>query len=416
VIAFVALNYRVYDGYFQDDELDNLAWAPSTPLHDYAVAFLKPTFDTANFRPVGHIYFTLMGRAFGLDFPPYMTPILAIHLLNALLLFLLLRKLGIEQWSALAGTAFFALSATAFDAYTKPMYVFDLLCATFCLASILLFAYRRWVLSFVAFWCAYKAKELAVMLPAVLLVYEYWLGKRRFAILIPFLLAALSFGIQGLLFNPNKDNEYTFRFTPEALAATIPFYAQRFLFFRYSAFLLLPLALIRDRRVWFGLIAAFCFVSTLLFLPGRLFEAYAYLPLACATIALAAAASRLNPLWIAVALILWLPWNIRHQHRELKERLGLDDEAAAYVEQLNAWVAKHPATRTYIYYDIPRGYHHWGITAAWNIAHHAAGMPAMWHDWDSVAPALARETVALGYWKWDGKTGRLTVLIHSPGT
>ena len=127
----MALNYRAYDGYFQDDELDNLAWAPSTPLHDYAVAFLKPTFDTANFRPVGHIYFTLMGRAFGLDFPPYMTPILAIHLINGLLLFLLLRKLAINTWSALAGTAFFVLSATAFDAYWKPMYVFDLLCATF---------------------------------------------------------------------------------------------------------------------------------------------------------------------------------------------------------------------------------------------------------------------------------------------
>ncbi len=101
---------------------------------------------------MGHIYFTLMGRAFGLDFPPYMTPILAIHLINALLLFLLLRKLGIDDWRALAGAAFFTLSATAFDAYWKPMYVFDLLCATFSLASILLFAYRRWVLSFIAFW------------------------------------------------------------------------------------------------------------------------------------------------------------------------------------------------------------------------------------------------------------------------
>ena len=101
------------------------------------------------------------------------------------------------------------------------------------------------------------------------------------------------------MFNPNKDNEYTFRFTPEALATTIPYYAQRLLFFRYSGFLLLPLALIRDRRVWFGLIATFCFLFTLLFLPGRIFEAYAYLPFACATIALAAAATRLNPHWPA---------------------------------------------------------------------------------------------------------------------
>ena len=57
------------------------------------------------------------------------------------------------------------LSAGAMDAYWKPMYVFDLFCTTFCLASILLYAHGRWILSFIAFWLAYKSKELAVMLP-----------------------------------------------------------------------------------------------------------------------------------------------------------------------------------------------------------------------------------------------------------
>src|SRR5207302_951639 len=104
----------------------------------------------------------------------------------------------------------------------------------FCLASMLLYAHGRWILSLVAFWFAYKSKELAVMLPAVLLIYEYWFGKRDFRRLIPFLVIALSFGVQGIIFNPNKNNEYTFRFTPHALAATIPFYARRFLYFRFS--------------------------------------------------------------------------------------------------------------------------------------------------------------------------------------
>ena len=409
----MALNYRAYDGYFQDDEIDNLTWAPTQPLSAYLTAFLKPTFDTSNFRPVGHIYFTLMGRAFGLDFPPYMTPVLVAHLINALLLFLLLRKLAINQWSALAGTAFFTLTASAFDAYWKPMYVFDLFCTTFCLASTLLFAYRRWILSFVAFWCAYKAKELAVMLPVVLLVYEYWFGQKRYAILIPFFAASLSFGIQGLMFNPNLDNEYTFRFTPEALKATIPFYAQRFLFIPWSGFLLFPLALIRDRRIWFGLIATVCFLFTLLFLPGRLFEAYAYLPLAFATVALAAASTRLNPVWIGAVLLLWLPWNIRHQHRELKQKLAFDDEAASYVEQLSNWAAKHQSVRTYFYDGLPRGYHNWGVTGAWNIAHSTVGLKAEWHDRNTI-PATNGETVAFGSWSWDGKAGKLTVLIHSP--
>ena len=90
-IAFCALNYRVYDGFFQDDELDTLSWAPLLGWRDYVPALLKPTFDVANFRPAGHFYFTLAGKAFGLDYPPYVTPILGIHLLNVLLLWLVLR-------------------------------------------------------------------------------------------------------------------------------------------------------------------------------------------------------------------------------------------------------------------------------------------------------------------------------------
>ncbi len=414
VVVFVALNSRVYDGYFQDDELDNLGWATVLPYSEFATAFVKPTFDVANFRPVGHIYFAVMGRAFGLDFAPYMTPILAIHLINALLLFLLLRRLGIGQWHSLAGVAFFTLSASALDAYWKPMYVFDLLCATFSLVSILLFAYRQWILAFVAFWCAYKAKELAVFLPMVLLAYEYWFGRRRFVVLIPFFAVSLSFGLQGLILNPNKNNDYTFRFALNSLKATLPFYARRFLFFPGSGFLLLPLALIRDRRVWFGLFAMACFFFTLLFLPGRRFEAYTYLPLACASIALAAAATRVKPIWIAAALLLWLPWNVRQIWRESKTKLADDDQAAVYVQKVLVWAPKHPEIRTYIFNGLPGAYHHWGAVAAWNLAHHTVGFPAFAADWPDAKKALATETVAVGTWHRESAT--LDIQIHSPGT
>ncbi len=415
-MLFIATNYRAYDGYFQDDELDTLAWAPSRTIAEYGAAFLKPTFDAANFRPVGHLYFTLMGRAFGLDFPPYMTPILAIHLVNALLLFLLMRKLGIDDWRALAGTAFFTLSASALDAYWKPMYVFDLLCATFSLASILLFAYRRWILSFLAFWCAYKAKELAVMLPVALLAYEYWFGNRRYLPLIPFFAASLSFGLQGLILNPNKDNEYTFRFTPEALATTIPFYAQRFLFLPFSGLALVALAFLRDRRVRFGLLAMLCFLFTLLFLPGRLYEAYAYLPLACAAIALAAAATRLNLKWVGAALLLWFFWNQRNHRIEQRSILALDDRVATYVQQMAQWAEKHPGHRTFIYRGVPDGFHDWGVAGAWKIVNNAPVLRALWYEWPDAAAAMKTETVAYGTWTWDGQQGALTIRINSPGT
>src|SRR5260370_2551345 len=100
-----------------------------------------------------------------------------------------------------------------FDDFWKPMYIFDVLCATFCLLSLWCYATGRWMLSFVAFWLAYKSKEMAVMLPAVLLGFEFWFGKHRWKPLVPFFPGSLSFGAQWILGNPYKDNQSTLPFT-----------------------------------------------------------------------------------------------------------------------------------------------------------------------------------------------------------
>ena len=341
-----------------------------------------------------------MGRGFGLDFPPYMTPVFAIHLLNALLLWLLMKKLGIKQWCALAAVAFFTLSATAFDAYWKPMYVFDLLCATFSLASILLYSYRRWVLSFIAFWLAYKAKELAVMLPGVLIAYEYWFGQRKFKVLIPFVLVALSFGIQGIALNPikNPNNDYSFHFTFPALKQTAPFYARRFLLFPLSGFLLFALGLIRDRRIWFGLAAMVLVMVPLMFLPGRLFEAYAYLPLAGAAIAMAAAASHRNPAWAWIAFAVWMPFNFHQLRRERLAKLDRDDRIFAFVDSIEKFAARNPDVLRFVYDGMPQGFHDWGVAGAWDIAHSRLDLHALNAVWPEGKQALARQTVAYGSW------------------
>ena len=397
-IVFVALNHSAYDGFFQDDEFDNLAWAPWLPYRAYLAVLVTPIFSTEKLPADRLLFFKLMGSGFGLNFPPWMTPVFAIHLLNGLLLFLLMRRLEIRQWCALAGAAFFTLSAATFDVYWKPMYIFDLLCTTLCLASILFYAGRRWVLSFVAFWLAYKAKELAVMLPAVLVVYEYWFGGRKFKILIPFLLVSLSFGLQGLLRNPNKDNDYTLRFTLDALRRTIPFYANRFLMVRFGGLALFGLALMKDRRIWFGLAAMSLLMVTLLFLPARLYEAYLYLPLAFAAIALAAAAAHVNPVWAWIALAVWMPFNMRELRRESREKLERDDQAFAFVSEILTWTKHNPEALTFVFDGEPEGFQHWGVRAAWDIAHHAAGPVRVWFiDWPERKRALATETVAVGW-------------------
>ncbi|HWC00385.1 MAG TPA: hypothetical protein VG672_26945, partial [Bryobacteraceae bacterium] len=251
---FVLANRGAYQSYFQDDELDNISWAPHVPLSVFGEKLLTPRYQPQNFRPAGHFYFHETGKHFGLDFPKYVVPIHLLHFLNVWLVWMLARKLGASPFAAGAGTLFFAFHMALFDAYWKPMYVFDVLCATFCLASLLLYAHGRWVLSLAAFWLAYKSKELAVMLPVVLACYEYWFGKKRWQVLVPFFAVSLSFGIQGLLLNPNRDNDYTFRFTPHALRTTSTFYAGRVFLAPYGGFLLVLVPLVwRDRRVWLGL-------------------------------------------------------------------------------------------------------------------------------------------------------------------
>src|SRR6476646_2075388 len=211
--VFLAPNYRAYRGYFQDDEIDNLSWTPYLSPLDFLKGAATPRFQPHNFRPVGHYYFHAVEEIAGLNFPVYVAVLQAIHLINVWLVWLVARRLGAPPFAAAAACLFFGLHMALFDDFWKPMYIFDVLCAAFCLLSVWCYASERWLLSFAAFWLAYKSKELAVMLPAVLLGYEMWFGKRRWKPLAPFFLVSLSFGVQGILRNPNRDNDYTFRFT-----------------------------------------------------------------------------------------------------------------------------------------------------------------------------------------------------------
>ena len=128
---FLTVNRDAYRGYFQDDEIDNLSWAPYLSTMDFVKGALTPRFQPNNFRPVGHYYFHAAEQLFGLDFPKYVAVIHAIHLVNVWLLWLLARRLGAKPFAAGAACAFFAFHMALFDNFWKPMYVFDILCAAF---------------------------------------------------------------------------------------------------------------------------------------------------------------------------------------------------------------------------------------------------------------------------------------------
>lgn len=409
---FLLVNRGAYRGYFQDDEIDNLSWAPSLPAVDYLETALSARFQENNFRPVGHFYFYAAGRALQLEFPGYVAPIHLLHLFNVWLIWLLARRLGAKPFASAAACLFFAFHMALFDAVWKPMYVFDVLCATFCLLSLLFYAHGRWIWSFVAFWLAYKSKELAVMLPLALACYELWFGQRRWVRLAPFFLVSFSFGLQGMLSHSNRNNDYTFRFTPAALATTSAFYASRVFLVPWLG-LVLPAAAVvwRNRRTWLGLAMMAVFFFPLLFLPGRLFSAYCYLPFTGLALAFAGMADAVRPAAVAAFLLLWAPIEYRELRTQRRATLAADDEVRQWVGGVARFAKTAPRVDAAVCAGLPAGFHRWGAAGALHYLIRP-GLEIRFLDDAGDRKPLADERVALLY--WDPGQRKLYSAVRTP--
>jgi hypothetical protein len=411
---FLTVNRDAYRGYFQDDEIDNLSWAPYLGPLDFLKGAATPRFQANNFRPVGHYYFHAVEEIAGLDFPVYVAVLHAFHLFNVWLLWLLARRLGAKPFAAAAACLFFGLHMALFDNFWKPMYVFDVLCATFCLLSLWCYASERWVWSFVAFWLAYKSKELAVMLPVVLLAFEVWFGKRRWKPLAPFFLTSLSFGVQGILGNPNRDNDYTFRFTAAALAKTSVFYAGRVFLIPYLGFVAPAFSwLARSRRTWFGLAAMGLFFFPVLFLPGRMFSAYCYLPFAGLAIAITGLAEASSPAALALFLALWLPMDLRELRLRRRDTLASDAEVRTWMSTVRRFAAGHERVDAFVFSGTPAGFHQWGVEGALKYFYERTNLTVKPAGEADLAATAEPGRVAL--LNWDAARKRLDIVIRGPG-
>jgi hypothetical protein len=405
--AFLILNRQAYQGYFQDDEINSMAWTRWGP----AIAFLKgavtPVF-AGSFRAVGFYYFRLTEGLFGLDFPKYVGVIHAIHLVNAWMLWLLIRRLGAPPAATAVGVIFFALHAALFDVFWKPMFVFDLLCGTFSLASTWLWARGNWVLSFIAFWLAYRSKELAVMLPLVLVCYELWFGSHRWKMLAPFLVASFSFTLQALVLNPVTAPPYKFHLSRHTLGQTAPFYAGKVFLLPYLGFLLpVGAAIARNRRTWFGLAMLGLYLVPLLCLPGRIFSAYCYLPFTGLAVAMAGLAERVKPLAILVFLLAWLPLDIHSLDVQRDATLRQDGDIRVWMTTVEKFLKNGPAVTEFVYDGLPAGFYPFGAEATLRYFLVRLDVPLF-----AVNSPEAAELGQRGHWallKWDAAGHRLTV-------
>jgi hypothetical protein len=291
------------------------------------------------------------------------------------------------------------------------------------------------------------------MLPLVLAAFEIWFGQRRWKPLVPFFLASLSFGVQGILGNPNKDNDYTFRFTAAALARTSVFYAGRVFLVPYLGFVAPALALLaRNRRTWFGLAAMGLFLLPLLFLPGRMFSAYCYLPFAGLAIAITGLAEGgADPLvragrprpafgttmsascreaqagrrgrrprtWgsapqvaLALFLLLWLPMDFHELRVRRRDTLAKDDEVRTWMNAVRRFAAGGERVDAFVFAGTPTGFHQWGVEGALKYFYERGDLTVK-RAGDADAVALI-ETRRVALLDWDAGRKRLDIVTRGP--
>ncbi len=418
---FLLVNRASYKGYFTDDDFEHLSWTRHAPMSEFVLGLLTPKFQTNNFRPVGHLFYHEEAEFFGFDFKKYLATTHVLHLFNVWLVWLWARKLGAKLFAAAAGCVLFAFHTGYFEAVWKPAYIFDILCTTLCLLSILSYVRGRLILSFICFWLAYKAKELAVMVPFVLACYEHWYGQKRWKPLSPFFLVSGWLALQALILTPNtgSDNPYTFHFTLIALAVTSSFYSARVFLIPDLGFAVPILAWFsHNRRVWLGTAAMILFFTPVLFLPGRIETAYCYLPFTGLAIALTGAAEMCHPAVIVAGLLLFAPLELHDLRIERRDKLAKDDDARAWATTWSKYAAgagpigAGPTIDEFLWNGTPYGFGGFGIEGAIKCLYPGTGYRIQYYD----RPPVTLDGHRVAILTWIQSLHKLDVVAHGPDT
>lgn len=187
-------------GFFSDDLLLTVI-APRDPL-----ALFRSAEGLLHYRPLSMSLFWLVGRAFGFQGAVFHFLTLSVHLLNASLLYSILRRLGVPRAPAWSATALFGLLPFAHEAIAFVMGSVHSLALLWMLSATAL-ALRpgrspRWghaLLALGAYLAAVLSHETGIVWPALLLLLERW-RPGRFQGLRPLILAGFALGAGYMLF------------------------------------------------------------------------------------------------------------------------------------------------------------------------------------------------------------------------
>ena len=136
------------------------------------------------FRPFGTLIYWIFWHAFGLSPLPYHIFAWTLHILNVLLLYTLLKRIVGSQYAAAVGVLVFSFRSNFADIYWSFGTIFELLACSLLFLTILIYArefsYARLAIVAILYVLAIKSKEMAVTLPAILVLYDLCIREGKF--------------------------------------------------------------------------------------------------------------------------------------------------------------------------------------------------------------------------------------------
>lgn len=401
---FLVANRGAYEGYFSDDDLDNLANTKFAGIALFGKGFGSFAYDPFNFRPVGHLTFRWMAELWGLRFEPYVGLIQILHTLNAFLVFRITRSLLSNEAGVIAAL-FFAFHPALIAAHWKPMYLFDVLCGTALIGAYSCYRKNYWLASLLLFWCGYKSKEIAIFFPLLLVADEWW-GRREWLRVLPFLGISVSFGGQAVLFNRDRDagSPYALHFTKTAVWQCLQYYGRASLGIPWVFLAGLPWISDRARR-WVGgsALAAAILLGPLLFLPGRLFSVYLYVPLLFGAIAVGGILANFSRPVLLLLMVSYFAFGLRELRTFRKFELTQARVNRDFVESACKVLKGQRHLSAASYDGSPSGLNTWGLVAGYRLCSNNLAMNL--RPWS--IKSLELDEPVIRWIKWPGRKGRV---------
>ncbi|MGD0470680.1 MAG: tetratricopeptide repeat protein [Terriglobales bacterium] len=181
LLLYGSVTHHEFLDYLDDDAYVTKNVHVSTGLNLGNVVWAFTSFHSWNWHPLTWISHMADCQLFGLNSGPHHFVNVVLHAVNVLLLFLLLQKATGAVWRSFLVAALFAVHPLNVETVAWVAQRKSLLCTLFSLLTIAAYGWyvrrpnwKKYLVVIVAFSLALMSKPMAVSLPLVLLLLDYW--------------------------------------------------------------------------------------------------------------------------------------------------------------------------------------------------------------------------------------------------